>query len=77
MMVTTSLGRVNLRILWCILVLVILPVASAVSFTLYKKHCDRSQVLDATIKNDHKATTDILSEKSTLFSEKENTMIEI
>lgn len=68
---------VNLRILWCILVLVILPVASAVSFTLYKKHCDHSQVLDATIKNDHKTTTDILSEKSTLFSEKENTMIEI
>lgn len=58
---------VNLRILWCILVLVILPVASAVSFTLYKKHCDHSQVLDATIKNDHKTTTDILSEKSTLF----------
>nr|XP_034316654.1 uncharacterized protein LOC117686085 [Crassostrea gigas] len=58
---------VNLRILWCFLVFVILPVAFAVSFILYKKHCDHSQVLDATIKNDHKTTTDVLSEKINSF----------
>lgn len=72
-----SFFGINSRLLWCILVLVIIPVAFAVSFTLYKKHCDHSQVQETTIKNDYRTTTDVLSEKSTLFSEKENNRIEI